>query len=326
MSTAILPQTSAFHPASSNPHTAPAPASSTSTSIFAPTPTPATATAPTYPPHGDVPTTLNFHNPITTDGAPPFYLVEAPATGPQLNVTTIAHTVTMHDLRGLEADFNLDKQAFQPVLNAPSAERNFTDDAQIERDYYPEIKAILRQQLPSIEEVVIFDHTIRRPGATAARSPVMRVHIDQSVAASYQRIRHHLPAERAEAVIAAGTRVRIINVWRPIGGPVADSPLGLADSRTVDDADVVSVRHIYPDREGSTLAVKYKEGQKWWYWSGMRDEEVLLIKCFDTDTVVGGGAEGRRGRTPHTAFVHPGTPAEKAGSRKSIEVRCLVIG
>jgi hypothetical protein len=58
----------------------------------------------------------------------------------------------------------------------------------------------------------------------------------------------------------------------------------------------------------------------------MRDEEVLLIKCFDTDTVVGGGAEGRRGRTPHSAFVHPGTPAEKKGGRESIEVRCLVIG
>ncbi|KAH0605980.1 uncharacterized protein H6S33_004437 [Morchella sextelata] len=291
-------------------------------STFNSTPTPTTAAAPTHPPHGDVPTVINFHPPTTIDGAPPYLIVE----DLQSNFSTIPHPVTIHDLRGLEADFNLDKQAFQPVLDVPSTEKDFTDDAKIEREYYPEITAILKKHVPGIEEVVIFDHTVRRAGPDAKRPPVMRAHIDQSVPASYQRIRRHLPAERAEEVIAAGTRVRIINVWRPIGGPVVDSPLGCADSRTVEEADVVPVRHILPDREGSTLGVKFREGQKWWYWSGMRDEEVLLIKCFDTDTVVGGGAEGRRGRTPHSAFVHPGTPAEKKGGRESIEVRCLVIG
>lgn len=320
MSTTTLPQTSALHPTSFNPHTAPFSASNSTS-----TPTPTTATAPTYPPHGDVPTTLNFHD-TTTDGAPPFFHIDAPATGLQQNLVTISHPVTIHDLRGLEADFNLDKQAFQPILDAPSTEKEFTDNAKIEREYYPEIKDILKKHVPGVEEVVIFDHTIRRSGPEAARPPVMRVHIDQTVSASYQRIRRHLPAERAEEIIAAGTRVRIINVWRPIGGPVVDSPLALADSRSVEKEDLVPARLIYPDREGGTLSVRFNEGQKWWYWSGMRDEEVLLIKCFDTDTVVGGGAEGRRGRTPHTAFVHPGTPVEKKGSRESIEVRCLVIG
>ncbi|RPB09988.1 hypothetical protein P167DRAFT_509934 [Morchella conica CCBAS932] len=298
----------------------------TQTSTSTSTPTPTVATEPTYPPYGDVPAALNYQGPITTDGAPPFLFVEPRATGPQKNYIDIPHTVTIHDLRGLEADFNLDKQAFQPVLDVPSTEKEFTDDAKIEREYYPEIKDILKKHVPGLEEVVIFDHTIRRKGPAATRPPVMRVHIDQSVPASYQRIRQHLPAERAEEIISAGTRVRIINVWRPIGGPVVDTPLAFADSRSVEEEDVVPVRHILPNREGSTLGVKFREGQKWWYWSGMRDEEVVLLKCFDTDTVVGGGVEGRRGRTPHTAFVHPGTPVEKKGTRESIEVRCLVIG
>lgn len=115
-------------------------------------------------------------------------------------------------------------------------------------------------------------------------------------------------------------------MWRPINGPVVDNPLALADSRSVKDEDVLSVRHIYPDREGGTLTVRYHPEQKWWYWSGQRNDEVVLIKCFDTDTKVGGGSEGRRGRTPHTAFEHPGTPEEKRNGRESIEVRCLVIG
>ena len=45
--------------------------------------------------------------------------------------------------------------------------------------------------------------------------------------------------------------MRIINVWRPIGHPVAHKPLAVSDWRTLDTQhDLVPVRFIYPDREG----------------------------------------------------------------------------
>lgn len=138
-------------------------------------------------------------------------------------------------------------------------------------------------------------------------------------------MRRHLTEERANEVLEKGIRTRIINVWRPINGPIEDHPLAFADSSTVEEKDVVPVRHIYPDREGETCAVHHNPEQKWWYWSRQKNDEVLLIKCSDTDTNVGGGAPGKKGRTPHTAFEHPGTPAGAKG-RESIEVRCLVIG
>ncbi len=52
------------------------------------------------------------------------------------------------------------------------------------------------------------------------------MHIDQAYEASIQRVKDHLP-EDADRLLES--RVRIINVWRPIQNPVAHKPLGAAD-------------------------------------------------------------------------------------------------
>jgi len=65
--------------------------------------------------------------------------------------------------------------------------------------------------------VLIFDHTIRRQAkderaGVQLRGPVRRVHIDQSYAASEQRVTHHLPEEAEELL---KKRFQIINVRQP---------------------------------------------------------------------------------------------------------------
>lgn len=112
-------------------------------------------------------------------------------------------------------------------------------------------------------------------------------------------------------------RYRIINVWRPLNGPVYSHPLAFADTSTVHDEDLVGVEHRYPNRTGETAAVKFDEDQKFYYWSGMENDERLFLLCFDSDV------EGRR--VPHTAFVDHRTP-DGAPGRESIEVRALVFG
>ena len=130
-----------------------------------------------------------------------------------------------------------------------------------------------------------------------------------------KRVRHHLPPAEAEELLK-NTRIRLINVWRPINGAVESSPLAFADSSTVKDEDLVGIQHRYPDRTGETAAVKAREGQKWCYWSGMGDEERLLLQCWDSE---------KGGRVPHTAFVDPRSGVGAKG-RESIEVRALVFG
>lgn len=271
-------------------------------------------------PRGDVSATLNFYSP-PSDGSLPFNFVQDPPAGqPRRNYSDHPQQVVLHDIRGQESSYSLDRDAFQIIQGvSPSAEKSFTDDASIEKNYYPEVKEILLDNVPGSNKVFIFDHTIRR--ATGPRQPVSLTHIDQTAKAAKDRVHRHLPTE-AENLLRG--RYRIINVWRPLNGPVYASPLGFASSETVDDQDVIPIEHRYPDRNGQTAGIAYNPGQKWHYLSGMRDDERLLLECFDSAAGRVGSAV-RGGRVPHSAFVDPRTPGE-APARESIEVRALVFG
>lgn len=275
-----------------------------------------------YIPHGDVTVTLNYFKP-PEDGSVPFNFVETPPEGqPQRNFGDSHFQVKIHDIRGKESEYTLDNQAFQVVSNLPdSAEKDFADDTSIEKNYYPEVEKLILDHVPGSNKVFIFDHTIRRAGANAKRGPVQKVHIDQTAKAAALRVQRHLPDE-AEKLLQG--RYRIINIWRPLNGPVQASPLALASSATVRDEDVVPVEHRYPDRVGWTAGIVYNEGQKWHYLSGMRNDERFFIECFDSEAL-NPGTKVQGGRVPHTAFIHPDTP-EGAPGRESIEVRALVFG
>ena len=265
---------------------------------------------PTYIPRGALDTKLKFYK-APADGSRPFNYVESPPEGqPQRNFGDADLPVTIHDIRGQESNFILNINAFSTLKTSPSAEKSFTDDASIKKNYYPEVESLLLEHVPGAKRILLFDHTIRR--ATGNRNPVTRVHIDQTAESATARVHHHLPDEAEELLKG---RVRIVNVWRPLNGPVQTTPLAFADSTTVKDDDLIGIEHRYPDRTGETAAVQHRE-EKWHYWSGMENDERLLLECFDSE---------KGGRVPHTAFVDPRSP-EGARERESIEVRALIFG
>lgn len=190
---------------------------------------------------------------------------------------------------------------------------DWENDQVIKQKYYPEVEKLLLENVPGANRVFFFDHTIRRTKPDAARAPVTRAHIDQTRKSSAQRVRNHM-GDEAETLLAG--RYRIINVWRPLRGPVKAFPLAMADSQSVADEDLVPVEHRYPHMTGETAGVKYAEAQRWWYLSGMNVDERILLQCFDS--------QGGRARVAHTAFVDPRSP--EGEGRESIEVRALVFG
>jgi hypothetical protein len=128
-------------------------------------------------------------------------------------------------------------------------------------------------------------------------------------------VRDWLP-EEAEQLLQG--RVQIINLWRPIRGPLHDAPLAVCDAQTVSPDDLVPSDLIYPHRVGETYGVKYNPAHRWFYIPEMRTDEVLLLKCYDSEL------DGRARFLPHTAFVDPTTPPD-APPRESIELRTLVF-
>lgn len=265
-------------------------------------------------PRGSVSAKLSFYK-APEDGTPPHNYVEPLPGVPQRNWGDGWEEVTLEDLRGQEQEFDLNHNAFDTYQNVSSAEIEFKDDERIRTVYYPEVEKLLLDNVPGAHRVILFDHTIRRP--TGNRNPVQRVHVDQTPMSAAERVKLHAP-EDAEQLLQG--RYRIINVWRPLNGPVMGFSLAVADSQTVQDEDLIPIEHRYPHRNGQTASVRYNSGQKWYYWSGMKNEDRLLLKCFDSDETV-----GQYGRVPHTAFVDPRTP-EGAVGRESIEVRALVFG
>ncbi|CAG8960611.1 hypothetical protein HYFRA_00013489 [Hymenoscyphus fraxineus] len=275
-----------------------------------------------YIPRGDAVVTLNYFTP-PEDGSVPFNYVEDPPEGePKQNYGMVDIQVPITDIRGHEDEYNLDKDAFKVVSNVPeSAEKDFVDDASIEKNYYPELEKLILDHVPGSNRVVFFDHTIRRSSPGANRGPVTRVHIDQTKTSARQRVFQHAP-EDAEKLLQG--RYRIINIWRPLNGPVQSSPLGFASSATMEDEDLIPIEHRYPDRTGEIAGIRYNEGQKWYYLSGMENNERLFLECFDSEALKP-NSEVKGGRVPHTAFTDPRTP-EGAVGRDSIEVRTLVFG
>ncbi|KZT38894.1 hypothetical protein SISSUDRAFT_705890 [Sistotremastrum suecicum HHB10207 ss-3] len=264
----------------------------------------------------DVHAKLNYYEPIGSE--PPYqYIMEPPEGTPKHNLGYDVQDSVIHDVRGNEKSFSLEVNGFQWAKHH-SQETEFRDDAEIRASYYPEIESLLKK-ITGAKRVVCFEHRVRRDyegmNGLETRAPIRRVHIDQTYEASVGRVHHHLGAE-ADRILK--NRVQIINVWRPIGKPVEHAPVAVADWQTVDHSDLVPVKFfISPTREGGVFSVRHNQKHMWYYLAHQTPEEVMFIKCFDSET------DGRARLTPHTAFdldVPPGTP-----NRESIEVRALVL-
>ncbi|MBL6613227.1 MAG: methyltransferase [Reyranella sp.] len=247
------------------------------------------------------------------------YTFEPPAGTPWSNTAHEPHRVAIHDARPVADRVSLDANGFALVTQR-SAVRDFFDDEEVRRVYYPEVERVIKE-VTGAYRVHIFDHTTRRRIEGSAdrrdgpRQPVQFVHIDHTARSGPQRVRDLLPDEADELLKG---RVQVINLWRPIKGPVQDAPLAVCDATTIDLGDLVPSDLVYQHRVGETYSVKYNPSHRWFYVPQMRTDEALLLKCSDTRTDVPARF------TPHSAFVDPTAPAD-APPRESIEVRTLVF-
>lgn len=220
--------------------------------------------------------------------------------------------VLIEDGRGREGEFTLDRNGFA-LLRAETKMRDFYSPEEVKATYYPEVERLLRDALGA-SRVVVFDHGVRNAGIEGGRTPSRRVHNDHTVNSAPRRVRDHLGAEADELL---RHRYGIVNVWRPIRGPVLDSPLALCDARTFTDADLIASDLVYPHVRGETSSVAFRPEHRWYYFSQMQTDEVLLIRVHDS------ADDGRARLSFHTSFENPAAPG--APPRESIEVRALVF-
>jgi len=259
---------------------------------------------------------LNFLVPMAEK--PVAYNYEPPPGIPVRTGQRETHRVPIRDARPMIDQLSLDREGFV-LLHNQTAVTDFYNEEQIKALYYPECERVMREATGAAR-VVAFDHIVRNATMAAIKGsgikmPAKGVHNDYTAWSSPKRVRD-LMGDEAEALLQ--NRFAIINLWRPIRGPLVESPLALCDAQSLEDENLIASDLKYPDRTGETYSITYNPNQRYYYFPKMQADEAVLIRCFDS------ALDGPRRFSAHTGFDDPETPAD-APPRESIEVRTLVF-
>ena len=261
-----------------------------------------------------VATTLNYLAEMSE--RPRYYLYPPPPGTSWRNTRGDRREVPIRDARQLTPAPTLDLEGFALA----SFETRVGDlyEASAVRDvYYPEVERLVAE-VTGASRVIAFDHNLRNAGTgerpADTQGPVRFVHNDYTEGSGPQRVRELLEPGDAERTLEH--RFAVINVWKPIRGPVLEAPLAVCDARGIRMRNFVATDLHYRDRTGEVYSLHWSPDHRWFYYPAMQANEALLLKCFDSD-------EKRARFTAHTAFDDPDSPSD-APARESIEVRTLV--
>jgi hypothetical protein len=238
------------------------------------------------------------------------------------NAVLVDVKVAVHDGRVRADAFDVHKHGFQ-LLTQLSGVKNFFDAEEVEKVYYAEVEALVKV-VTGAKTVLAFDYTIRiddpvRQKQLDTRSPAACMHNDFTSQSARQRVKDLLGEEYLEA------RYGSINVWRPLVERVETRPLVFGNAQTLETEDFVPAERHYLDEHGAVVRiggvynVRPRDGQQWFYFHAMTHQEVVLLKCFDS--------QPEAGQVRWTAHGSMEQPQQKpdAVPRESIEVRTLYV-
>jgi hypothetical protein len=251
-----------------------------------------------------------------------------------------AHRVSVRDGRLVRERFSLDENGFV-LADRPSAVRDFFDRDEVERTYPAEVVASVLA-LTGATRVAPLGWMVRTSGDLSkhqrqsagythrggVQPPAGEAHVDFTPAR----------AEPLARAVYAKTfpdgkgfsRFVASSLWRAFSEPPQDYPLAVCDAGSVGRDEGIPNTMFIVDRlpdEQTMLGTMENEKDapaaaifhfspmhRWWYFSGMTRDEVLLLKFHDSDP-------SKALRTPHTAFHDPSFASAK--TRESIEFRTI---
>ena len=235
--------------------------------------------------------------------------------------------VRVFDCRPIADELKMDVAGFE-LHTRPTTFDNFFAPEQVKQHYYPEVVSLLKRELGALE-VFVFDHNVRSQPRAArkeigVREPVEGAHNDYTLTSGPKRIEEILEENNASHLL--GNRAALINVWRPLVGPIQDHPLAVCDARStrLEDFIATQIQHFQEDdletpaHIGEVFSFQYSPQHRWYYASDMQPDEVIFLKCFDT------AQDGRARYTGHTGFRNPECPADFV-ARESIEARTVAV-
>ena len=251
-----------------------------------------------------------------SDHRPAFYLYKPDSDELQTPRVADKRTVPIYDVRAQMDNVTLDDHGFCFTERALPA-IDFFDAPSVQQSYYREC-ADLVKSATGASRVLAFDHNVRdkeRSDQSGVDFPVRFAHNDYTDISGPQRV-HDLMGDEAGELLKY--RYQFINVWRPLRGPVVDTPLAVCDASSLAVDDFIATDLKYRDRVGEIFSFRFNKNHRWLYLRGMLENEILLLKCFDSAT------NGIARYTAHSAFRDPRAPHDTP-VRRSIEVRTIAF-
>jgi hypothetical protein len=265
------------------------------------------------------------------------------APGVEVNTGVYApYRMTVRDARPNAGQFSLDRHGFQ-LFPHKSAVGNFFDNDEVGRLYPAEVSDAIKQ-FTGATFVAVMGWMVRTSDDLAkykrqaagyahqggVQPPAGEAHVDTipekalpQAQALYKHLRRDGPGFH---------RFIYSSFWRTFSEPPQDWPLAVCEWGSVGADEGVPNVLVICDRipEGEALFAPIQDehakptaaifhhnpNHRWWYFSNMTRDEVLLIKFHDSD-------QSRAWRVPHTAFHDPTFP--NANPRASIEVRSVAF-
>lgn len=238
-----------------------------------------------------------------------------PPNGTPLGPKRSPQQVTIRNGRELQPGASLEREGFQ-LLDHRSVVSDWLDPKQVAATYYCEVGRLL-QDITGADLVVISNHTIRNSESAAiAEQPTTKVYNFFTPRSAEERARDLLGVEqewRLRRHFAA------FFVWRPLGQGPLRHPLTVCDATSVAPSDLVPNELKFPDgTTGENYLVTYSPDHRWYFFPQMTEDEVLLMKVFDS------AVDGRARFTPCSSFYVPDIAADVGGS-KAIEVQAFAF-
>ena len=261
--------------------------------------------------------------------------------GKEINTGTYtSYAVNIRDGREIKDRFSLDQHGFV-LATVPSRIKNFFDKEEVDAIYPGEVVDAVRQ-LSGADCVAPLGWMVRTSGDLSkfqqqtsgythrggVQPPAGEAHVDMTPD------RAHAMASRIYDEHFPGgkpfNRFIASSLWRCFSRGPQDWPLAVCEGRSVNDdegtpntmfivdelPDAEAMRAGIPDEDKAMAAdiFHYSADHRWWYFSNMHRDEVLMFKFHDSDHSVAW-------RVPHTAFHD--TSFANTVTRESIEFRTV---
>lgn len=263
------------------------------------------------------------------------------APGKEVNTGTYeAYDVTVCDGRSIKGRFTLDEHGFV-LAEHHSSVTDFFDKEQVDAVYPGEVVEAVRQ-LTGADCVAPLGWMVRTSGDLSqfehqttgythkggVQPPAGEAHVDmtpgRAEAMAKEIYKNFFPE--------GGPYYRFIasSLWRTFSPAPQDWPVAVCEGSSVGTGEgtpnTMFIVDKLPDREAMLAEIPdedkamaadvflYNPNHRWWYFSYMNRDEVLMFKFYDSE-------QSKAWRVPHTAFFDTSFP--DAVTRESIEFRTL---